>query len=727
MASSRSRVADLAPSLPPLPGVAHDTRYARAAASVSSTESDDDSTDSDDDDSSTRSSRRPSAAVAPPGSPHIAKLLTKATSSRAAGDSAREAGARLLRQHDVWTALRIAMHVKGDTDRQPEKVYRVELASRYLHSRITVDRYTAHGVLLHAFSHNEVIVVRGFPGATRPAYASVTAALGNGVPLESRAYDYDNRGCEVHYILKTAPDDSSTTRNALAWWAPFNLLHDRPIMDDLHARTIWSFISRRAGSLLHLDQADGTTTQWHGRKLWAFVDGAEAAARGIVTVQADAMRERHPGTRSFSAWLACPSFRWTIMDEGDTVVLPRNVLHGVRCVGDHDSVAAGVYCRLAGTPPLSVDQHKAKKRKRAVTPSPPPHPPPPSPLSIAARAAEAASSSQHSPIQRVIAATLIEIGQPASLAAAQAGLSPSTATRWSKRLASTGVADDAPRSGRPRATDALADAAIARAAELNPFASSKAIRAQLVLPVSEDTINRRLDAAGLPSHIAAQKRHYTDEQRRKRLSFAEGFRNWTAEQWETVIFSDEKTFEGRGRHRQQRVHRPDGHRFDPAYTKHSHIYSPSRHVFACFCSRGPGFCVAYEGRLDGPMLRDMLDQTLIETAADYYDLEHGELWWFQHDNAPQFKSRVVQEWLHNHGVHVLDFPPLSPDLNPIENLWPRVQTIIDQMHPATDEAVADAFIAAWPQVALDLFTNLAQSMPERIAAVIEAGGDATKF
>ena len=98
-----------------------------------------------------------------------------------------------------------------------------------------------------------------------------------------------------------------------------------------------------------------------------------------------------------------------------------------------------------------------------------------------------------------------------------------------------------------------------------------------------------------------------------------------------------------------------------------------------------------------------------------------------HDNSPPFISHEVQTWIHNHGINVMDFPPNSPDLNPIENLWPRVSALMDQLHPSTNEAVADAFIAKWPEVALDLFTDYAQSMPARIAAVIDADGDATKY
>jgi len=214
-------------------------------------------------------------------------------------------------------------------------------------------------------------------------------------------------------------------------------------------------------------------------------------------------------------------------------------------------------------------------------------------------------------------------------------------------------------------------------------------------------------------------------------SFAHGYEHWTSEQWERMIFSDEVTAEGEGRRRQQRVRRPAGHRFDSQYTQHSRIFTPSVHVFACFCSRGPGICKMYEGKLDGPALRKLLQASVQKTADDYYQTDPTkpghEPWWFQHDNSPPFKSRVVQSWLHGQAINVLDFPPFSPDLNPIENLWPRVQRLMDQEHAVTAEQVADAWEHKWPELSLEIFTDYAQSMPARIRAVIAAGGDATKY
>jgi transposase len=452
-----------------------------------------------------------------------------------------------------------------------------------------------------------------------------------------------------------------------------------------------------------------------------------------VELDSDSMRDNPAGTHRMSAWLACPSFQWCILHPGDTIAHSRDWLHAVSCIGDEDSISSANYCWLQGTPPLPKAELQPKQsRKRKEPPAEAPVSPQRlQPLPIVAAAPAASPSTRSSVVQRVAAAVLIADGQTAAAAAAKADTSVSAARRWSKRLATAGSADDAARPGRPRSTDALADGAIVRAAELDPFASNKAIRRQLQLPVGVDTIGRRLDAAGLPSRIAAQKRHYTDEQRRKRLSFAHGYEHWTAEQWERTIFSDEVTAEGEGRHRQQRVRRPDGHRFDSEYTQHSRIFTPSVHIFACFCSRGPGICKTYEGKLDGPALRKLLQASVQKTADDYYQTDPTkpghEPWWFQHDNSPPFKSRVVQSWLHGQAINVLDFPPFSPDLNPIENLWPRVQRLMDQEHPATAEQVAAAWEDKWPELSLEIFRDYAQSMPARIRAVIAAEGDATKY
>jgi transposase len=106
------------------------------------------------------------------------------------------------------------------------------------------------------------------------------------------------------------------------------------------------------------------------------------------------------------------------------------------------------------------------------------------------------------------------------------------------------------------------------------------------------------------------------------------------------------------------------------------------------------------------------------------------------DNASMHTARVVKALLEELNVQLMVWPRYSPDLNPIENLWVLMKGKIYRLHPeltyaedtvATQEALVLAAMEAWDNIREEIVTNLCETMPNRVAAIITAEGWYVKY
>ena len=251
------------------------------------------------------------------------------------------------------------------------------------------------------------------------------------------------------------------------------------------------------------------------------------------------------------------------------------------------------------------------------------------------------------------------------------GVNRNTVAAVIRRAKASGSPLSGSRSGRPRITDDLTDLHIAVTARIDRFTSPKQIRRKLNLDCSPDTVERRLHEAGLFGRVAQHKRAYSDSERNKRLAFANKHKDWTVEQWSRILFSDEKCFYGKGFCGRTWVMREKGTAFDPENCVNKTAHPIKVNVWACFSAAGPGFLYIFYEKMDSRFYLKILMDNLCDVAKRDFPAKKPAIgeWHFLQDNAPMHKAKIVSTWFHNKGVSVLDFPPYSPDLNPIENLW----------------------------------------------------------
>ncbi len=95
---------------------------------------------------------------------------------------------------------------------------------------------------------------------------------------------------------------------------------------------------------------------------------------------------------------------------------------------------------------------------------------------------------------------------------------------------------------------------------------------------------------------------------------------------------------------------------------------------------------------------------------------------FQQDLAPAHSAKATSTWFKDHGIPVLNWPANSPDLNPIENLWGIVKRKMRYARPNNADELKATIRATWALITPKQCHRLINSMPRRIAPVIQAKG-----
>jgi transposase len=301
---------------------------------------------------------------------------------------------------------------------------------------------------------------------------------------------------------------------------------------------------------------------------------------------------------------------------------------------------------------------------------------------------------------------------------------------------------DLPRSGRPHKLSVRDVRLLKRCARKTPKIEYKSLLQEtgLASRISKATAYRRLNDDGLKKFRCKRRPRITSRTALKRVRWE---RTWRHFDWrrQTMRFSDECSVQvGSGASREWAFRYPHEKYTHEMVEEYDTGCQPSQMVWA-------SIWLDERGRARrSPLVimeRDPTSPGHGYTAWSYCRaLEKGLLRnyragdRFQQDNARIHTARTTVDFMQQHGIWVVPFPPYSPDLNPIEHMWYMLKKTVHQLHPEMAtigtspedwEQFCAALKEAWRRIPDSYIKKLIWSMGDRLAAVRRARGYQTKY
>lgn len=242
--------------------------------------------------------------------------------------------------------------------------------------------------------------------------------------------------------------------------------------------------------------------------------------------------------------------------------------------------------------------------------------------------------------------------------------------------------------GRPRKLVGRNLQAASALSHHHPKASAHQIAQRLKrtrnINIAGNNVRKALKRAGISKKRPAKIPHMTPAQKNKRITFS---RELLHHDFDNVFISDESTFQLDGN--TIKVWCRAGKRPKISTSK----FPKKVLVWGALSLRGALPLVFCTGNVNSEKYCEIL-----ESVKEEADELYPEGWVLQQDNARPHTSCYTKRWMQNNNITTLNWPPASPDLSPIENIWRLMKREVECQQPRDTEELKSAIIEAWDVV-----------------------------
>jgi transposase len=260
----------------------------------------------------------------------------------------------------------------------------------------------------------------------------------------------------------------------------------------------------------------------------------------------------------------------------------------------------------------------------------------------------------------------------------------------------------------------------------NPLSPVKELKENMEIefPLSQtpspSTIKNVLINSGLKARRRPKKWVISEINKIKRVKWCKVLQNFSSQDWEKVVFSDECRFDKGFLNNYGRWRKEDPQSYQ--YAVQTTRWGPSVHVWGAITYDGIFLLKFLDKNVNGSTYLEVLRQKL---PPLYPQFEAGELI-FQQDGATAHHVRDVLDYFEKNSITTLPWPPQSPDLNIIENVWGFIKSRLGVYYENVDQLKED-ILKAWRALEVSVIQNLYKSLPRRVEAVIRNKGNPTKY
>lgn len=247
-------------------------------------------------------------------------------------------------------------------------------------------------------------------------------------------------------------------------------------------------------------------------------------------------------------------------------------------------------------------------------------------------------------------------------------------------------------------------------------------------PISVMTVRRRLHRGGLKSRAAAIKPGLTRRHMRLRLEWGREKREWTRQAWRNCLFCDESRFCLVQEDRTRRVwRRRNERRHDAGLVNRREAFGGGGlMVWGAIGHNYKSDIIFIQGNLTA---RRYLDTIIIPQIRPYAGALGPADFVLVDDNALPHRAEIVNTYLEEEGIQRMDWPPKSPDFNPIENIWGIMKRSLSRrLRPDHNLRDLRRLISeAWEEIPIETVNRCVRTMNKRARQAVENQGSYIDF